>query len=55
MKSPWKKSLLKITLWLTAEILLNFLNLDTLSDYSEFVFEPKIFIAHPQVVLIVAG
>jgi hypothetical protein len=35
----WKKLLLKTTVWLVAEISLNFLGLDNLADYSEFLFE----------------
>ncbi|MGK7916304.1 MAG: hypothetical protein AB4038_12315 [Prochloraceae cyanobacterium] len=38
-KKQWKKELAKITVWLAAEILLNFLGLDDLADYSEFIFE----------------
>ncbi len=38
MQVQWKKLLVKIIVWLAAEILLNFLGLDTLADYSEFVF-----------------
>lgn len=39
MQVQWKKLLAKIIVWLAAEILLNFLGLDTLADYSEFVFD----------------
>ena len=35
----WKKLLLRTTLWLVAEIYLNFLGIDDLADYSEFIFE----------------
>lgn len=35
----WKKFLVKISLWLATEIILNFVGLDNLADYSEFVFE----------------
>jgi hypothetical protein len=34
-----KKSVLKIVIWLVAEIILNISGLDDLADYSEFVFE----------------
>jgi hypothetical protein len=34
-----KKSVLKIVIWLVAEIILNVSGLDDLADYSEFVFE----------------
>ena len=33
------KSIAKTVIWLAAEILLNFLGIDDLADYSEFVFE----------------
>ncbi len=39
MNTQWHKILVKITFWLILEILLNVLGLDSLADYSEFVFE----------------
>ena len=39
MNVRWKKLLVKTTLWLVAEIWLNFLGIDNLADYSEFIFE----------------
>jgi hypothetical protein len=41
MQALWQKILIKITLWLIVEIILNLLGLDNLADYSEFVFEGK--------------
>ena len=41
MNHQWHNSLLRIGIWVMIEILLNLLNLDTLGDYSEFVFEQK--------------
>ncbi len=38
MQVQWKKLLAKTIVWLAAEILLNFLGLDNLADYSEFLF-----------------
>ncbi len=35
----WKKLLSKTLIWIVAEILLNCMGVDTLADYSEFVFE----------------
>jgi hypothetical protein len=35
----WKNLLLKTMLWLIAEIVLNYVGLDNLADYGEFVFE----------------
>lgn len=38
----WKKILFKAMIWLTAEIFLNFIGLDDLADYSEFIFEKTV-------------
>ena len=37
-----QKLIAKIVIWLTAEILLSFLGLDDLADYSEFIYEKQI-------------
>lgn len=42
MKSHWKKLLIKTTVWLAAEILLNLLGLDNIADYSEFIYEQEV-------------
>ncbi len=34
----WKKLLTNTLIWLAAEIILNSIGIDTLADYSEFVF-----------------
>jgi ion channel-forming bestrophin family protein len=39
MQIKWKKLLIKLSVWIVTETLLNFLGLDNLADYSEFVFE----------------
>jgi preprotein translocase subunit SecG len=39
MKLQWKKLLVKTTLWLATEIILNVVGLDNLADYSEFIYE----------------
>lgn len=41
MQAQWQKILVKLTFWLIIEIFLNLLGLDSLADYSEFVFEGK--------------
>lgn len=60
MSRTWKNLVIKTTLWIAAEILLNCMGLDTIADYSEFVFErnytavlhtPDITIVFPQVLL----
>lgn len=38
MKGNWQKVGAKITVWLLLEILLNLVGLDTMADYSEYVF-----------------
>ena len=45
MKVRWRTLLTKTIIWLVAEILLNSIGIDTLADYSEFVFD-KNAIAH---------
>ena len=39
MQISWKILLTKTIIWLASEILLNSIGLDTLADYSEFVFD----------------
>ena len=39
MEIRWKTLLTKILIWLVAEILLNCMGIDTIADYSEFVFD----------------
>ena len=39
MCCPKSKLIAKIVIWLTAEILFNFLGIDELTDYSELVWE----------------
>jgi hypothetical protein len=35
----WKNILIRMTLWLITEVVLNSVGLDNLADYSEFIFE----------------
>ena len=44
MNKQRKKWLVKITVWLVAEILLNILGLDNIADYSEFIFEKNVIV-----------
>lgn len=44
MNVQWKTFLCKIILWLAAEILLNFVGLDDMADYSEFLFEKNVIV-----------
>jgi hypothetical protein len=39
MNVRWKKLLVQTTLWFVAEIWFNFLGIDDLVDYSEFIFQ----------------
>ncbi len=54
MDKRWKKLLVKTTFCLAAEIGLNFLGLDNLADYSEFIFERNA-IVQPILTLIFRG
>ena len=38
----WKKLLLNLSIWLTAEIVLTVLGLDNLADYGEFVIQSDV-------------
>ena len=40
----------KILIWIVAEILLNFMGLDDLADYGEFIFERKVRIPETLIV-----
>lgn len=40
MNVRWNQFITRTLLWLLGEIALNLIGLDTLADYSEFVFEP---------------
>ena len=44
MKTQWKKLVVKTTVWLAAEIILNLIGLDNLADYSEFIYEQDVMI-----------
>ena len=39
MTVQWKKLLVRTAVWLAAELCLNFLGLDEMADYSEFIFD----------------
>jgi hypothetical protein len=41
MQVQWKKVVIKTTIWLTTEVLLNLLGVDQVVDISEFVVERK--------------
>ena len=40
-QDQWTRLLLKITVWLCAEVALTVLGLDDLADYGEFVFQSR--------------
>ena len=44
MQVNWKNLLAKTIIWLAVEILLNFLGVDDLADYGEFIFQKDIVI-----------
>lgn len=39
MTVRWKKLILRVGVWLTLELFFDSVGLDTIADYSEFVFE----------------
>lgn len=41
MKIHWKTALLKLIVWIAAEVVLNLLGLDSLADYSEFLHDQE--------------
>lgn len=41
MKIHWKAALLKLIVWIAAEVVLNLLGLDSLADYSEFLHDQE--------------
>ncbi len=44
MKVKWKILFSKILVWLVTEMVLNSIGLDTLADYSDFVFDKNAII-----------
>ena len=44
MQVKWNKILAKMIVWFAAELLLNFLGLDNLADYGEFIFEKEVIV-----------
>ncbi len=44
MQVKWEKLIAKLAIWLVAEIYLNSLGIDTLADYSEFLFERNVIV-----------
>ena len=44
MKVQWQKMVVKITVWVVAEIILNLIGLDNVAEYTEFVFEQDMVI-----------
>jgi hypothetical protein len=44
MRKKWKKLLIQVVILFVSEIVFNFLGLDTLVDYGEFVFCREVII-----------
>ncbi|HEY9696488.1 MAG TPA: hypothetical protein V6D10_04460 [Trichocoleus sp.] len=40
----WQARLIKITIWIAAEILLTVIGIDDLADYGEYVFERDVIV-----------
>ncbi len=45
MNRPTQNLLVKVTLWLLVELVLNLVGLDSLADYSEFLFDKHAIIS----------
>lgn len=39
MEVKWKKLVLRLGLWVTLEVFFGYAGVDTIADYSEFIFE----------------
>lgn len=39
MEIKWKKLIFRVSVWLILEIFFNQIGIDTIADYSEFIFE----------------
>jgi hypothetical protein len=52
MKTGWKTVAFKVITWLVVEIILNAVGLDTLADYSEFVFEQEVMVNSYQMTVV---
>ena len=42
MNTNWQKLIIKIFFWLLLEAIFNFIGIDDLADYSEFLLIPKV-------------
>jgi hypothetical protein len=42
MKVQWQKLLLTVTFWLATEICFNFVGIDDIANYSEFISNQKV-------------
>ena len=54
MQIKWKYLLAKISVWLISEIILTFLGIDNLADYSEFIFKPNLVISSRVILILPA-
>ena len=41
-QARWRKTLLKGTLWLSSELVLGLIGMDTVADYGEFLSKPQV-------------
>ena len=44
MKIQWHKLVFKVLLWMSVEVVFNFIGIDDLADYSEFLLMPKVIV-----------
>ncbi len=41
MKVKWKQLIVKLTVWMAAEVILSLVGTDYLADYSEFIYRSQ--------------
>lgn len=44
MKAQWYKRVIKVTILVSVEVILNFVGFDDIADYAEFVFDHEVAI-----------
>ncbi|NJP09005.1 MAG: hypothetical protein HC866_05560 [Leptolyngbyaceae cyanobacterium RU_5_1] len=47
MNAKWRTRVIKVTIWIAAEITLNLLGMDTMADYGEFVLGQGVVLDPP--------
>jgi hypothetical protein len=45
MNVKWKKLIFKVGIWLTLEVFFSYVGVDTIADYSEYIFDRSLITA----------